>query len=244
LNQIQYFITAGCSYSAGIGDVIKAKRNPQTWSHYLLSELNPEFFYNLAIPAGGNTQISKNLAYMLETKKYITPNNTLIGINLSGLDRIDTMCAVDNLYANKNFSWAQDFGFGWITQGSFLFNAPPFNGMLQKNMELTQVKQTSCLSIMQCVAYLDWRGFDYFFMLMDDSVIDDAPDWFKDSLLNSRQDRYIKFDEHRSMYSFAKNQNLLSNDNFHPSQAGYELIGDRVYKFLVDKNMITPGEKL
>ena len=233
---LKQFITAGCSFTAG-NSLIENATQPKTWSHFLLPKINPEFFYNLAIPGGGNCATSTNLIYLLETKKYIEPKNTLIGINITGLDRIDTMCAVDHPDSNKNFSWNHDFGYSWITEGGFTSNIPPFYGVLQKNTEIEQISISNALAMIKCFSYLELHKFNYFFMVMDDLVIQDSPPWFLD-FLNCRRQQWITFDDHITMHSLAKGKNLLEEDKFHPSISGYQLIADMVLEQLVDKKLI------
>jgi hypothetical protein len=234
---LKQFITAGCSFTAGGSLIEDAIQHPKTWSHFLLPKINPEFFYNLAMPGGGNGATGTNLIYLLETKKYIEPKNTLIGINITGLDRIDTMCAVDHPDANKHFSWNYDFGYSWITEGGFTSNMSPFYGALQKNTELEQIRISNALAIITCFCYLELHKFNYFFMIMDDLVIQDSPPWFLD-FLNCRQQQWITFNDHNTMHSLVKEKNLLEEDKFHPSIGGHQLIADIVIEQLVDKQFI------
>lgn len=229
----EHLIIAGCSFSAGDSNIDKARENPSTWAHWLLDPLSPKFLYNLAIPGGGNFAISHNLVYILESKKYMTPKNTMIGFNLSSLDRSDVICPVDHPQANQSFSWSKDFGYAWLTQGSFAYQTPPFKRMLQLHMGLENLITLNCLAIVQCMTYLEHRGFDYFFMLMDDTIIQDSPAWFTDSVLHGRKHKMVTFGEHQSMHEFcAGNDKLLSPDGFHPSNLGYQRIGERVNEFL------------
>lgn len=196
------------------------------------------------MPGGGNQQMAHNLTYLLESKSYINPHETLIGINLTGLDRIDTMCAVDHPNANEFFSWRQDFGYSWITQGGFVFSGPPFGGLLQKNMGLEQIHLDNCLSVVQGLTYLESRGFDYFLMLMDDTIIQDAPYWFAQHVLNKRKHRFVDFGESASMYSYAKSNHCLGDDGFHPNLQGYELIASKINTHLQNCFILTQKEKL
>ena len=225
------FIVAGCSFSVGISDKEVAINCPTTWSHFLLSKLNPKFFYNLAIPGSGNFAIANNLIYLLESKNHIEAKDSLIIFNISGLDRIDTMVPVDHPNANKSFSWDKDFKFGWIVEGGFLNNKNVFKGLLQKNMGFEQVQLLSCLSMVQCFSYLESRNFNYRFMLMDNNILN-SPVWFTD-FLNVRQDKWIQFDHAQSMHEYAKNTNLLSEDKFHPSIHAHKLIADQIFNKII-----------
>lgn len=230
---LKHFITAGCSFTSGVSTIEEANRAPAVWPHFLLPTISPEFFYNLAVNGGGNCATSANLIYLLETKKYINPDDTLIGINITGLDRLDTMCAIDHPDAS-NFSWSHDFGFGWLITGGFNYQGPPFNGALQKNIGLEQIRMLNALAIIQCFSYLELHKFNYFFMVIDDLVIQDSPPWFLD-FLNCRQEQWITFNNHNTMHSFAKENCLLEKDDFHPTASGHKLIADAIMKQLVDK---------
>ena len=229
---IEHFIVAGCSFSAG-ASLISQAENPKVWPDFLLPVLKPKFFINLAMPCSGNLAIAGNLTLCLETKKNISPTNSIIGINISGLERIDIMCSVDHPAANKYFSWSKDLGHNWITHGAWvgLEKSSPFYGSLQKNMELEQARTLSCLSIVHCFSYLELHNFKYFFMLMDDHIINDSPAWFID-YLDQRKDKFIKFGQHQSMHSYAKSCEELLPDKFHPSVIGHKLIAEQIKSFI------------
>lgn len=237
MSQLEYFITAGCSFTAGTSDIDQARSNPESWPHFLLEKIPARFLINLAIPGGGNQQIADNVIYLLETKKYITSENCLIGINFTGLDRLDIMCAVDHPDANKNFSWSKDFGFGWITEGTFVSKTSPFNGMLQKNMELDQTQLSNCLSIVKLLSYLELNRFKYFFMLMNDEIMDTSRTWFND-FVNQGQTGPVIFGQSKSMKSFATDKGLLNKDQFHPNKEAHQLMSNEIFGYLLDKKLV------
>lgn len=238
----EYFVVAGCSFSAGSSDLSVALQNPSRWPHYLLPDIQPKFFYNLAIPGGGNAQICHNLIYLLESKPWITPENCLIGINFTELCRIDTMCSVDHPDANPDISWNKDFNFSWITEGGFTTVKPPFRGLLQKNIGFDQVTLINSLLITQCLSYLDQKGFNYFFMLMTSDLLNKSdmprhfqtksPTWLIDTLNQHRHKNFVSFEFADSMYDYCKAKNLLAEDAFHPNQHGQKEIASKVKTFL------------
>lgn len=232
------FITAGCSFTAGNSVIEEVTRSPSVWPDFLVSWIDAKVFYNIGITGGGNCAMCDSLIYLLETKKYINPGNTLIGINITGLDRIDTMCAVDHPNDTNRFSWKHDFGFSWINEGGFTCQIPPFNGDLQKHIGLEQIHLLNALAVTKCLTYLESHKFSYFFMVMDDQVIQDSPPWFLD-FLNCRKKKWITFGNHNTMHSFAKENCLLEEDGFHPSNAGHKLIADAAIEQLVDNNLLT-----
>jgi len=226
-NKIKNFITVGCSFTAGTSNIDLAKKNPTRWPHFLLSIIDPDFFANLAISGGGNSSQMTSLTCFLETKKNIIPTDTLIILNLTGLYRVDTMCSIDHPDANPHISWAQDLGFTWITCDMLGTKISAISKFLHKNMELEQIKTFSCLAIIQGLSYLESNNFNYFFMLMDDFILEDSPEWFR-NFLEQRKNKWIKFDQHQTMHSYVSELELTCEDNFHPSTDGHKLIAQNI----------------
>jgi lysophospholipase L1-like esterase len=80
-------------------------------------------------------------------------------------------------------------------------------------------------------------------MLMDNTIVDDSPSWFKERVVNKLKHRFVDFGGSASMYSYAKSQNCLDEDGFHPNQQGQKLIASKVNKHLKDHAIIsTKGE--
>ena len=229
---LKQFITAGCSFTAGSSNITTALAQPTAWPHLVLPKLKPEIFVNLAIPGGGNFSIANNLVYFFQSKSYINPLETQIIFNISGLDRSDVMCPPDHPYANKNFSWTHDLGYGWLTSGGFTAGTDgPFSGLLEKNMGIDSIFTTNCLALTQAFTYLEHRGFDYAFMIMHDQVLSDSPKWFL-QVLEERRSKWIQFEQSKTMNGHCIINGLLDSDQFHPSMAGHSNIADHVVKFL------------
>ena len=237
MRKFEKLVISGCSFSAGTSDIYMAVSQPTTWSHFLLPKTNSEIFVNLAIPGGGNIAAGYNIVYLLETKESFTSNDTLILFNITGLDRVDTMCYCDHPQANSSFSWNQDFGFGWITEGGFTHGrfwrdgGLPFKRLLQKNMGLDQIITVNSLSIINTITYLEANNFQYAFMLMDQYIETAAPDFLK-RFLDNRSAHYITFDGVSNMYEYCKQNSLLGWDQFHPSREGHSAIADFVYRYI------------
>jgi hypothetical protein len=183
-------------------------------------------FINLAMPGGGNFSALSNLVYYLETHKNLNSSNTLVGFNITGLYRHDEICDNNNPKANKNLCCinpvgivhpSEELGFAWVTHGV--------------GLEKTEI--LNFLAILQGITYLETNKFDYFFMLMNDHVYIDLPDWLKEFLKN-RTSNWVKFENIMGMAEFAQQQNLLTNDG-HPDQNGHKLIADYILKFLNNK---------
>jgi hypothetical protein len=234
------FITTGCSFTAGI---IPLPHNSQddwnikgsTWPHFLFANMSPEKdkFTNFAMPGGGNIAATANLIYYLETNKLlIRPDNTIIGINITGLNRLDVMCDVNNDQINVDLCCidssgidhpSKELGFGWVTH---------CNNHRNKHVDIQ-----NCLSILQCFSYLDLHKFQYFFMVMNDDIYSDSPSWFKDTL-DQHSDKWIKFGDITGMMEFAKSKKLTkSSTDHHPTIEGHKLIANYIIDFLKKKEI-------
>ena len=235
MKQFKNLVVSGCSFSAGSSDsdIHYASDNPHTWSHFLLPKINPKTFVNLAIPAGGNIASGHNIVYLLETNKCFTASDTLVLFNITGLDRLDTMCYDDHSSATPYFQWNKEFGFGWLTEGTFCSAGPftPFKGMLQKNIGLPQIITLNSLAIVNTITYLEANNFQYAFMLMDQKIKWDSPDFLK-KFLDNRSAHSVTFNGISNMHEYCKQNCLLKNDQFHPNQEGHSAIADFVYQHI------------
>lgn len=233
------FITTGCSFTAGViplpHDNLSAwETQGSVWPHFCFSKMrcNDAEFINLALPGGGNVAAMNNLVYLLETEKQrITPDNTIIGINLTGLGRVDIITDLRSDKVNNDLACINPtgiehpnkrLGFGWITHGNF--------------SNVQQAEILSCLSVLQCFSYLELHNFKYFFMLMNSPIYTHAPAWFQ-QVLDSRKDNWVTFGNEIGMAEFAKKSNLLG-DSSHPSTAGHKLISSYVMDLLTQKKWI------
>ena len=214
MKQYDTFITTGCSFTAGVIANPKSKMAAYVWPHFCFQDIKPEIsnFTNLAIPGAGNTAALLNLVYFLENNKQLNSDNTLIGLNLTGLYRIDVICPTGIP--------GQDFG--WKING---INTP-----FQKIMGFEQTQIFNSMIIIQCLSYLELRNFKYFFMILEDSIYTQSTNWLQE-FLDQRLDCWIKFDKDMSMLEFIKTNKVTTNDN-HPTKDGHRLIANHVLNFL------------
>ena len=222
-------LTAGCSFTASPSDL---SETPITWAGMLAQAMGVSIFSNLAIPGGGNTAAAVSLVHFLHTKRYFSRHDTLVMFNITGLERIDTICSPDHPDANTNFSWGQDLGFGWITEGEFNTKASPFFGGRQKHQGHSETIVYNTTQLISAMAYLNHNQFDWYFMIMDNNVISDAPDFFK-SALDQNTSRWIRPQGHASMHDFCLANNLLEKDNFHPNNHGHRALCNLVGEHIV-----------
>jgi hypothetical protein len=158
----------------------------------------------------------------LESNKSLTPGNTLVGFNITGIDRSDVICSPDHPAINDILVTgitegvehpSKRFGFGWITGG------------IRSDM----IHIFNCILVVQAISYLEANNFNYFFMLMNSEVYDYAPDWFQNFL--QQREQWVKFENFNNMFEFLKYNALISPDG-HPTRSGHRLIAEHILNFL------------
>lgn len=222
MKQYKNFLVTGCSYSCGPLQSA-AKDYYWSWSHFCLETLGcaHENYRNFAIPGGGNMAAMTNLIYFLQTNPDWTAENTLIGFNITGLDRRDVMVSAEHPEAKAmqaQYHIRKDLQIGWL-----------IDGML--DWRTTQQVQ-SCLAVLQGLTYLDHCGFDYFFMLLNQPVYDVAPAWFQ-QVLDQHRPRWLQFSE-GGMYERVRAAGAVDS-TLHPTRTGHGLLAQDVLQYLESK---------
>jgi hypothetical protein len=204
--------------------MIPTEEDHWSWSHFCLTALGCEHknYKNFAIPGGGNMAAMTNLIYFLETNPDWTPENTRIGFNITGLDRQDAIVSAEHAKAlamRAQYHIREDLQIGW------LINSVHPDSRLHTKQQQIQ----TCLAVTQALTYLDYRGFDYFFMLLNQSIYNFSPQWFQQAL-DQHQYRWLHFDA-GGMYERVKSAGLIDSTK-HPTRAGYQLLADDVLEYL------------
>jgi len=224
------FIVTGCSFSSGVINAHSTehwKTAAFSWPHYCFLEMDPEHsqFLNFALPGGGNIAAMTNLVLYLEQHPDVTGSNTLVGLNITALERFDIICApgapgtVYNLAAQHV---TQELDIGWIhNQHSRHLKHSTSAGV-----------QKSCISLIQAMVYLESKSIDYFFMLMTQDIYTYSPDWFK-RFLDARTHHWVKFDSTIGMLEYIKKHELITDD-LHPTRAGHGVLAGHVIKHLTN----------
>jgi hypothetical protein len=228
------FLVSGCSFTTGSSDAGDIHKKMNSWPCPLVVKYNIPIIYNLALSGGGNTSICHNISYVIDTDPVFAPENTLVLFNITGLDRIDLMVQSDHPDINTNGSWHKVFPFAWITSGGWLTGKlKKITDTLQKNLGWDSVIRSNCLNIINFIQRLEADGYRYYFMLMDDQILDDAPDFFI-NFIKSKTQQWITFNEYLSMHSYGKSLGLLESDNFHLTLEGNlkiaEIVNNQITK--------------
>ena len=186
------------------------------------------------MPGGGNLAAGVNLIYYLETH-FCDPQTTLVLFNVTEFDRIDTATRY-HPDSNPHFSWADDMGIEWITEGSFVANCKPFNGMLQKNIGYETTVVFNVLQAILVQEYLCGRGYKYKWMYMSDRCIEQIPNDLRSSMLRFENDR-ISFGDYHSMREWVLSMDMtISEKDDHPNKQGHKKIADRILEVLKEEN--------
>lgn len=224
---------SGCSFTCSTSDVNEAVKNLDSWADYIVKKTNPKFINNFALTGGGNNAICTNLSYLIESQTVASPENSLILFNITGLDRIDIITTSDHPDINTTGSWHNIFPFAWITSGGWCGEssgqAKNLMSNLHKNSEYSQVVLENSLRIINFIQYLKFKKYRFYFMLMDNTILSDAPKFFIEFLEAHRNNNWITFDQYDTMHELALTNNMTLYDKFHPDANGHKLIAEYVY---------------
>jgi hypothetical protein len=218
------FLVSGCSFTVSGSNPAELQKKIWRWPDPLALEYNIKIINNLAIAGNGNTAIVQNLSYALEESKLVfSPETTLVMFNITGLDRIDLMVPNSHPDINQIGSWHDIFPFAWITSGGYVGlasgNAQKLIDSLHKNLDWEPIIMANCLTIINFIQRLEADGYRYYFMLMDDQILNDSPKFFQ-NFIKSKSNSWITFGEYQSMHGYGKSLGLLDTDNFHLTLEG------------------------
>jgi len=227
---LKNFVVTGCSFSASILEDVEATAqsyhlHASHWPHTVFAELDPvdKKLVNLAMGAGGNISSFTNLIYFLNLYKHThTPQNTLVGFNITGLTRKDKICRPGDPQENPHRACvdvARQLNISWCPE--------QFNR--NDDSELLIIQSTT--AIITAISYLELHKYKYFFMLMNDSIYHQSPLWFQEFLDQRKNKNWITFEPQLSMWEFAKSQNLCAT-NAHPNRQAHKIIGHHIVNHL------------
>lgn len=230
-HKIKNFIVTGCSFTASrledVEDTAEAwNLRASHWPHTVFAELGPQgkTFINLAMGSGGNTAAFVNLCYLLNLNHQYSPENTLIGFNITSLIRKDRMClpndARQSVY-RESVDVPKYLGISWYPE-------------IHNKDEIIDhtVIQNAC-KVIESISYLESRKFNYFFMLMSDSVYTTAPSWFQEFLDARKNISWILLDRYLSMESYSNSiKGWRTPTDTHPNLETNRIIGKKVIDFL------------
>jgi len=205
--------TGGCSFRDGTHH---QAAECATWASFLSQWLEVDSFVNLASGGHGLTLLRDTIIDAIERYDY-NPNNTMVVFNVSSHDRLDIKIPWDDNNTSSRFipwdSTVLDYTYAEI-QGELWHKK-------FKQMELEDLVHMNQAALQTLFEYLDQHQYRWVFVMMRNYL--DNP------LIKQHQHNLVDLSPGSGMYEFCRDQQLLSADNFHPSQAGYRVIAQHVY---------------
>jgi hypothetical protein len=226
-------LASGCSFTQdGIGGVpptsqsaggssFKQYANVQpapcaSWASFLSTYLNVDSFVNFATSGGGNLLTCETIISALEKYNYQI-DDTLVIFNITEFTRLDIKKNWDD--KNDNIPWNSDYL-------DFTFTKKYDNLWRQKinELEIEEIISRSYCALEKLFKYLKVNNYSFVFTMMTD--------YSTNAIISQHTNNLVLLEPGGGMYEFCKTNNLLSDDNFHPSVQGHEQIAKQVYNFL------------
>ena len=233
---IKHILAGGCSFTSdGQGGVppspehpdggcsyIDAGAKPNSWVGFVAQTLKVSSLVNVAGSSHGNYMTAHNIITVLERHPLYSPTNTVVLFNVSDPGRLDIPCHKehpDSAYCE----WSdQVVPWRYINKKSLL------QPLLLKNMGIEQVEALGTNMLLGLFSYLEYRGFPYGYMCMNNYSQHEqlAP------VLARFSNKLINLDPGNSMTDHVKILGLNTQDQFHPDIAGHRSIANQVLKYL------------
>jgi hypothetical protein len=242
---IKNLVVSGCSFT---------ETRSGGWADQVAEKIKFEKFINLAKSGAGNFYIADSLVQCLATEKLV-PDETLVLVMWTGitrkdicvsedyfkiLDKISGVIQYDQCYALSGGiagTWQADINRSNI----FKWFIHPLFDALYKATDYASFSHDTLSNMISTKSFLELHGYNYRFMSyvnywgtgpqqvspnLDFNIKEFIPN---DPLLGLIGDKWIWADNNNMcFYEFAKQKNLLTDDNFHPSQEGHNLFAKTV----------------
>jgi hypothetical protein len=218
---IQNLIVSGCSFTYN-----NHETSAVTWPYYLRDLGGFEQVLDCSLPGAGNSHISDSLIWGLEID-CPDPENSLVAVMWSGNDRDDYICPDSNRKPYPfEFNYSEH-AFSGITGGS---NPNAIGNTTRAFKEFSTTKTLESRSIenylyiVKTAEYLKARNYKFVFLKFCDSALPSRTKNFDirqhlPALAQKRLNSLIQ--PIKDPYEWALKNDLLWNDDFHPSPDGH-----------------------
>lgn len=218
----QNLVVGGCSFTYNINN-----EHSSQWPYYVRDLAAFEEVYDCSVPGAGNQQIATSVQWALETSAF-DPADTFIIVMWSGNTRYGK---ITNLPGHK-----------------FVYEYAPnvyWNTGLQINQEPMQAAQSveNYLHVLSLKTYLEHYSYPHIFLNFVDYTIPDRSNSFDIAkhLPDALAERYLSwFANCECIYRYCVRNNLLDQDDFHPSSAGHLAWSRDVLVPYIKSNTFTP----
>ena len=237
---IRHLITAGCSFSSNgtggippspehpaggcsfIADIDVPNIKPLAWPGMLAQRLNVSSLVNLSAGSHGNILIANNIMSLLQRFKY-HPNDTLIVFNISDPGRYDIPCQHELDDKSSFCNWDSS-----ILPFSYLPKTHKLVIETQKHMGIDQSEEITTNSLMGMMSFLKNQGYRFRFMTLRNYTQHKN----LKQILNQFQEHMIQLTPGIGMAEFVDQLGVTTDDHFHPTVAGHEILTDKILESL------------
>lgn len=234
-------LVSGCSFTYNNSD-----QHACTWPYYLKDLGNFENVLDCSLPGAGNKHIHDSIINTVEHYN-IDPVDTLVIVVWSGNDRDDFI--VDSTTLNSypfRFNYTEDVSAG-ITGGVHQNNKGNIEGILADAIRQVKSKNSRAIEnyihISGLYHYLSDYGFKFMFLEFRDFHLPasdcnfDIREFLPDNLV-SKLDQLIT-PATENFYRYCLYNNLLSDDDYHPSPDGHLKWTQNVLFPMLSKMLLT-----
>jgi hypothetical protein len=211
-------LVGGCSFTYNNSDHAAV-----TWPFYLKDLANIDQVYDCSLPGAGNYHIFSSTVWAIEQQEF-DKHNTLVIVMWSGHCRDDEIIASSALIDYPmQFNYTETVAAG-ITGGGKSGNNKSLE-CLQTAKSLESRAVENYLYVTALYNYLTQKQYNFIFLDYLDRMIPNRGDDFliTDYLPPKMVKRYQSMfaNNIENIYKFSICQDLLSNDDFHPSPDGH-----------------------
>ena len=221
---LKNLIVSGCSFTYTFNRYESA---PTTWPYYLRDLGGFDTVFDCSMPGAGNYHISHSLIWGLENDR-LDPKNSLVIVMWSGNDRDDCIYPIsqDNGSNPFRFNYSENTISG-MTGGSHLYAHSNINDLFKQfNTRKTAESRAieNYLYISSAWHYLKSAGFKFMFLEFLKGNLPSRTGHFdiKPYLpVNISKKLHGMMENIIDPYAYALKNNLLTDDDFHPSPDGH-----------------------
>jgi len=215
-------VVSGCSFTYN-----NSMEHACAWPYYLKDFGNFKAVYDCSLPGAGNYHVSHALQWAL-TINNLDPLETLVVVMWSGHDRDDYICSVDSLngYPVKHLYIS---GVASAISGGYGLQSPGNTELKVDSVRKIKTRQSRSI---ENFLYIDslksWLNQNRYQSVFLDYIDRNLPNRTRDfdirpylpNHCQNRLDNIIV--DCLDLYSFCLKNNLLYDDDFHPSAVGHQ----------------------
>jgi hypothetical protein len=207
INNLGYknLLVGGCSFTYNISD-----NNSSSWPYYIRDKCGFDEVYDCSVQGAGNYQIMTSVVHALETT-ILDPKDTLIIVMWSGYSR-------DHDIVGKNVTDDPDYVYNYTGHVNCVINTS------HKNKTLHSRAIENYIYVVLLREYLKSKGYNNVFlnfvepgMPVRDATFD-ITKFLPRDLANQFKSMFSPVE---NFYKYCVKNNLLQEDDFHPSMQGH-----------------------